>query len=747
MKSICQAHKQRFYPEDIGYFISPYQETSNVEAPLVSNFGNGIPTFVVVSFREILTKELNHHEDCSVIYVMDEGNKCASLMRSDCTLETLLSENNNYTANFPSSPSIKTPDLDLARSNEAFLDTKESNNATSIIPKQVRKFFRNFGHTFWRIKSRAEPSSPYISIHDSGGYSIDSLSVTKKLHDVQKNSTQDLLSKDPAAPITTPDPFTVTEKDTTCVIEPQSFFYVFWLCIVTIAYLYNCWVIPLRITFPYQTPENTPMWVILDYSMDFLYLLDVIFVKPRLMYLEDGFWVRDSKLTSKNYFQKIQFKMDVLSLLPLDLLYFKYGEYHPIFRAPRLLKIQTFWEFFNNLDNVLASPYVVRVARTLTYMVYLVHLNTCAYYAVSVYEGMGSNKWVYDGQGNAYLRCFYRATKTATSIGKNPKPDNDIEYLFMTYSWLMGVFVFAILIGQIRDIIATASKSHTEYRKLKDETLDYLRRLNVTPRIRERVEQWFSFTWEQQHTLDESRILDTLPQKLKTDVAIKVHIRTLSKVQLFHDCDEALLRDLVLKLRPVLYLPGDYICHKGEVGKEMYIVKTGQVQVVTSKGEHEVVLATLTEGSVFGEISLLNLAGTNRRTADVRSHGFSSLFVLSKNDLNEAIRYYPNAQKILKKKARQNATREGRDMPKEVMYDSNGSSSPSTRNIDTFIWNPTTRQITADRHRNTMYRNKYSSMKRYSDSQIMHFIRRKKRKSKVRLRGVLAEKINKEYEI
>uniref|UniRef100_A0A914D369 Cyclic nucleotide-binding domain-containing protein n=1 Tax=Acrobeloides nanus TaxID=290746 RepID=A0A914D369_9BILA len=447
-------------------------------------------------------------------------------------------------------------------------------------------------------------------------------------------------------------------------IDPFGRRYSMWLFFVVVAFLYNVYGIPLRNSFPYQTPDNLVYWLIADYTSDAIYLVDMLLVKPRLIFMKGGVTVKEPQEMFKHYVMSGGFKLDLISLLPLDLFYFAFGDVITALRVVRFFKILSFWEFFDLLDSSFSNPYVVRIVKTFSYMIYLIHCNSCIYYMLSAWQAFGQipyvdkysqpylNKWVYNNQGNAYLRCFYFTTAIATSAGSNPSPTNVIEYAYMTLNWMMGVFVFALLLGQIRDIVSNARKNDEEYRSTMDKALSECKRLELPEHIVDRVRSWFLYTWEQQKTLDERKLIEKLPLKLQTDLALSVHYTTLSKVKLFQECDRALLKDLVLKLRPVIFLPGDMICRKGDVGKEMYIVNQGILEVVGGE-QNEITFATLTEGSVFGEISLLAIGGNNRRTANIRSKGFSTLFVLSKEDLNDVIKDYPDAQQVLRRKARQ----------------------------------------------------------------------------------------------
>ncbi|CAN7996258.1 unnamed protein product [Ixodes hexagonus] len=170
-----------------------------------------------------------------------------------------------------------------------------------------------------------------------------------------------------------------------------------------------------------------------------------------------------------------------------------------------------------------------------------------------------------------------------------------------------------------------------------------MRMRHVPDHLQNKVIRWFDYLWLTQKSSDEERSVGCLPDKLKAEIAIHVHLDTLKRVEIFQNTEAGFLCELVLRLRPVLFSPGDYICRKGEVGKEMYIVNRGRLQVVTDNGK--TVLATLRAGSYFGEISILNMGTAgNRRTASVRSVGYSDLFCLYKQDMWDVLKDYPAAR-------------------------------------------------------------------------------------------------------
>ncbi|XP_076349243.1 uncharacterized protein LOC143246427 [Tachypleus tridentatus] len=433
----------------------------------------------------------------------------------------------------------------------------------------------------------------------------------------------------------------------TFVFDPSGRLCYYWSMIVSVAFLYNFWVMIYRFSFQEINKETLVAWFTLDYISDFIYVLDICF-HFRTGFLEEGVLQTDHDRLRKHYMNSTMFYIDCLCLLPLDFLYLSIG-FNSILRCLRLVKIYRFWAFLDRTERHTNYPNVFRTLSLIHYLLVIFHWNACLFHIIAKNGGFGSRDWFNPHNENCvdvlceYLHSFYWSTLAWTTVGDLPRPRTRGEYMFLVLELVFGLFLFAAVLGHVANIVTNVSAARKEFQAKLDAVKTYMRMRRVPDHLQNKVIKWFDYLWMTQKSSDEERSVGCLPDKLKAEIAIHVHLDTLKRVEIFQNTEAGFLCELVLRLRPVLFSPGDYICRKGEVGKEMYIVNRGRLQVVTDSGK--TVLATLRAGSYFGEISILNMGTAgNRRTASVRSVGYSDLFCLYKHDMWDVLKDYPAAR-------------------------------------------------------------------------------------------------------
>ncbi|MCP9258132.1 Cyclic nucleotide-gated cation channel [Dirofilaria immitis] len=452
------------------------------------------------------------------------------------------------------------------------------------------------------------------------------------------------------------------------VIDTKDEFYYYWLSMVSCAFTYNLIVVIARSVFSdLASGYYWIAWIVVDFIMDIIYVFDM-FVHSRTGFLEQGLLIRDISRIRNLYLKSLQFKLDIISVLPLDFILLlichkpiPYMRFNRIIRYPRFSI--SLIDFIDRTETRSSMPNAFRIFCVIANIIVIIHWNACIYFFISEMIGLGSDGWVYgplnkqslpDGVEDTlirrYIYSFYWSTLILTTIGEVPGPKR-IQNSFFA--------------------ISNMSAARTKFQNKTDEIKQYMKLRKVNKELETRVMKWFDYLWEHKHSLSDQRVLKVLPDKLQTEIAMQVHFETLRKVRIFQDCEAGLLAELVLKLQQQIFSPGDYICKKGDIGREMYIVKRGKLQVVADDGIE--VFATLQEGAVFGELSILNIAGSkngNRRTANVRSVGYTDLFALNKNDLWTALKEYPDARKLLIAKGREILRKDGlldENAPEEQM--------------------------------------------------------------------------------
>lgn len=124
------------------------------------------------------------------------------------------------------------------------------------------------------------------------------------------------------------------------VVNPDENFYFYWLMLVAICVLYNLWTLIVRQSFPELQESASRFWFGCDMFTDVVFVLDVV-VQFRTGYLEQGLMVYDSRKLAGHYMKSRAFLLDLVALLPLDLIQFNIGV-NPILRFPRFLKVRLY---------------------------------------------------------------------------------------------------------------------------------------------------------------------------------------------------------------------------------------------------------------------------------------------------------------------------------------------------------------------------------------------------------------------
>ncbi|KAJ7392814.1 hypothetical protein OS493_010474 [Desmophyllum pertusum] len=368
----------------------------------------------------------------------------------------------------------------------------------------------------------------------------------------------------------------------TLVFHPSGDVYFFWLLTVVLGILYNFWTIIFRVAFFIREQKYVIPFMVMDYGFDFIFFLDII-VQFRTGYFLEGKIVTDSLQLAKRYVKSVGFRLDCVSILPLDLLFLVLGP-RPTLRFGRLVKAHRISLFFDRVEIYSGRPKLFNLLKLIHYLFLIIHWVACLYFLLSYLEGFGADKWVHPklmGQwkevGPQYLYSLFRSLVSMTTVGtgKQVSPQTTLCLTFCIFTYLCGVLIFATIVGNAADMIVDLRRHREIYHRKLDGMKQYIAANQLPMDLQRRVIQWFDFAWTYKKDMSEEELFQQLNDNFRAEIAIHVNLDTLKKVKMFEHCDPSFLRELVLKLKPVLCSPGDHVCRQDEIGREMYIVNQG----------------------------------------------------------------------------------------------------------------------------------------------------------------------------
>ncbi len=126
--------------------------------------------------------------------------------------------------------------------------------------------------------------------------------------------------------------------------------------------------------------------------------------------------------------------------------------------------------------------------------------------------------------------------------------------------------------------------------------------------------------------------------------SLKVHQDVIDKSPLFKGMSRHKIKKTILLSRAETFEPGQEIIREGTLGRQMFVLLSGSVEVLRETDGRMIELGRLQPGDVFGEIGYL---GEFPRTATVRALEATEVLMLDSEAVNKGLRFHSGIASLL----------------------------------------------------------------------------------------------------
>jgi len=248
-----------------------------------------------------------------------------------------------------------------------------------------------------------------------------------------------------------------------------------------------------------------------------------------------------------------------------------------------------------------------------------------------------------------YIRSLYWSVTTVATIGYGdyyPNHDSNVQIIFTIIVQIFGVGMYGYIIGNVSGLIANIDVARSEFLKKIETVRVYLNNKNIPGDMQEKVLSYYHYLWDEKKSISDENPLSDLPMSLSLEIMLYLNRDMLMKVDLFKNAEDLFVREAIQMLKPLIYLPNDYIIRQGEYGDCMYFLSRGEIEVLINDKQ----VAKLGPGSTFGETSLLI---GEKRSATIHTMSHCEVYRLSKSDFDSLRSRFPEFNDEMEEISRQ----------------------------------------------------------------------------------------------